>query len=263
MDVSHLFIWESRVLFLAKGLRAEAHAHYNASLIISADKPFEIRTPERGYGGLECVLISPNVYHELRAEKSSMIVLQIDPLGAEYRALANALGGEGIIQAQRPDGIEKELSILLDPASSRCESAAAFVRMLLMRTIHYEEMPHTVDPRVARLIALLKEHISEDMPETVSVQEAAAHVGLSADRLMHLFKEEMGLPIRRYVLWLKLRRAVMLMRTEGIRMTEASHAAGFADSAHSSRTFKDMFGIPPSFFFANDRFVQVNQCEVW
>jgi AraC-like DNA-binding protein len=32
----------------------------------------------------------------------------------------------------------------------------------------------------------------------------------------------------------------------GASMSEAAHAAGFADAAHLSRTSKKMFGFPPS-----------------
>jgi AraC-like DNA-binding protein len=34
-------------------------------------------------------------------------------------------------------------------------------------------------------------------------------------------------------------------------MTEIAHAAGFVDSAHLCRTFQEVFGAPPSYFFAN------------
>ena len=33
---------------------------------------------------------------------------------------------------------------------------------------------------------------------------------------------------------------------DGASLTEAAHEAGFADSAHFSRTFRRMFGLAPS-----------------
>ena len=35
----------------------------------------------------------------------------------------------------------------------------------------------------------------------------------------------------------------------GANLTEAAHLAGFADSAHLSRTFRAMFGVAPSLLF--------------
>jgi AraC-like DNA-binding protein len=55
--------------------------------------------------------------------------------------------------------------------------------------------------------------------------------------------EETGLPFRTYVLWLRLIRAADA-HAGGLSLTEAAQDAGFADSAHLSRTFKRMFGIP-------------------
>ena len=55
--------------------------------------------------------------------------------------------------------------------------------------------------------------------------------------------EETGLPFRTYVLWLRVVRAVDA-HTKGASLTEAAQEAGFADSAHLSRTFKRMFGLP-------------------
>ena len=91
--------------------------------------------------------------------------------------------------------------------------------------------------------------------------ELAAEVGLSEDRFMHVFKAQMGLPVRRYLLWLRLHRAARLMKA-GVTLTEAAHGAGFADSAHMSRTFKENFGVPPSGFLSPVRGnVRVFVCE--
>ena len=66
---------------------------------------------------------------------------------------------------------------------------------------------------------------------------------LSESRFSHLFTKETGLPFRTYVLWRRLMQAVE-RRAAGATLTEAAHQAGFSDSAHFSRTFLRMFGIP-------------------
>lgn len=75
--------------------------------------------------------------------------------------------------------------------------------------------------------------------------EVAACAGVSASRLTHLFTEQVGIPLRRYVLWSRLQIAISRVKA-GDDLTDAAHAAGFADSAHLTRTCRDMFGLPPS-----------------
>lgn len=79
----------------------------------------------------------------------------------------------------------------------------------------------------------------------VSGMELAARVGISVSRLTHLFTEQVGIPLRRYVLWSRLRIAITRVQA-GDDLTGAAHGAGFADSAHLSRTTREMFGLPPS-----------------
>jgi AraC family transcriptional regulator len=47
------------------------------------------------------------------------------------------------------------------------------------------------------------------------------------------------------VLWTRLNEAIQIAMA-GRSWTEASHAAGFADSAHLTRTFRRMFGMNPA-----------------
>lgn len=79
----------------------------------------------------------------------------------------------------------------------------------------------------------------------VSGTELAARVGISPSRLTHLFTEQVGIPLRRYVLWSRLRIAITRVQS-GDDLTGAAHGAGFADSAHLSRTTREMFGLAPS-----------------
>ncbi|MEV4188993.1 helix-turn-helix domain-containing protein, partial [Streptosporangium canum] len=75
--------------------------------------------------------------------------------------------------------------------------------------------------------------------------ELAARAGVSASRLGHLFAEHLHLSYPAWRRWARLLHAIEQVR-RGATLTEAAHAAGFADSAHLTRTCRAMFGITPS-----------------
>jgi AraC-like DNA-binding protein len=68
---------------------------------------------------------------------------------------------------------------------------------------------------------------------------------LSPSRFMHAFTESVGVPIRPYILWLRLQRAACDL-IDGATVTSAAHRAGFSDAAHLTRTFRRMLGATPS-----------------
>lgn len=94
------------------------------------------------------------------------------------------------------------------------------------------------DPRLERALAALDQQLSGKVSAHALAQ--AAHVSLS--QLERLFSHQLGLPVRRLVLWRRLRVALQLALA-GSTLTEAAHGAGFADSAHFSRTMKQLFGV--------------------
>jgi len=98
--------------------------------------------------------------------------------------------------------------------------------------------------RDARWVTVLDwmEHV---LDRPVHVEDAAEVVGLSSSRFMHWFAEAAGLPFRAYVRWLRLQRAVRTL-ADGCTLTEAAYMAGFADSAHLTRTFVATFGVRPA-----------------
>jgi AraC-like DNA-binding protein len=97
------------------------------------------------------------------------------------------------------------------------------------------------DPRVLAAV----DYIGARVSETVTLPDVARAVHLSAERFRHLFVQETGMPLRTYVLWRRLL-LVWTLLMQGETLSGAAHAAGFADSAHLSRTARSMFGLPPS-----------------
>src|SRR5439155_21440297 len=78
-----------------------------------------------------------------------------------------------------------------------------------------------------------------------SLDAAAAMIFLSPSRFAHLFKQQVGLPFSRYMLWRKLTRAMVAIGSERT-IADAAHAADFADAAHLTRTCSQMVGMAPS-----------------
>jgi AraC-like DNA-binding protein len=78
-----------------------------------------------------------------------------------------------------------------------------------------------------------------------SLRTLAGISGLSQSRFMHVFTESMGVPLRPYVLWLRLQRACCDLMG-GASVTTAAHNAGFSDAAHLTRTFRRMLGMTPT-----------------
>ena len=88
-------------------------------------------------------------------------------------------------------------------------------------------------------------HLRGRFADRLSVDEFAEDVGLSGSRLMHLFQAELGVPFRRLRNWERMR-VVARARADGSNLTTACLAAGFADSSHFTRSFRQSFGLPPS-----------------
>ncbi|MFZ5609618.1 MAG: helix-turn-helix domain-containing protein [Pseudomonadota bacterium] len=99
-------------------------------------------------------------------------------------------------------------------------------------------LPPRGDGRVRRALVWL----DKAMDEALGATQMARAVGLSRNRFMALWAAEIGVPVRRYILWRRLKLAAMAI-AGGATLTSAAHAAGFADSAHFARTMKAMFGV--------------------
>jgi AraC-like DNA-binding protein len=80
--------------------------------------------------------------------------------------------------------------------------------------------------------------------EDRSLDRLSELAGLSPSRFMHTFTESLGVPLRPYVLWLRLQHAAGRLLA-GASATEAAHEAGFSDAAHLSRTFRRTLGTTP------------------
>ena len=98
-----------------------------------------------------------------------------------------------------------------------------------------------IDNRILESVRCIRESLNAD----IRLDLIASNVHLSSSRFAHLFKDQVGIPFRRFVLWTRLETTVESI-LEGNSFTSACYDGGFADLSHFSKTFTDMFGVTPS-----------------
>ena len=109
-----------------------------------------------------------------------------------------------------------------------------------------------VGKEVRDAAVLLDSHHDENVPG----EEVAAAVGYSLSHLQQLFRRQLGVSMRSYRSWSRLRRTAGLMATAPT-LADAAVEAGFYDAAHFTRTFTATFGVLPSDVFAEDLHVHL------
>jgi AraC-like DNA-binding protein len=80
---------------------------------------------------------------------------------------------------------------------------------------------------------------------SVALSDVAVAVGLSPQRLRAMARSELGIPLTRWRIWSRLRRAAEAVQA-GASVAEAAVAAGFADQAHLTRQMREMVGLTPA-----------------
>lgn len=101
-----------------------------------------------------------------------------------------------------------------------------------------------MDTRIRRLIA----HMEEQAHRPLSLACMARLAGLSASRLRHKFKSEVGVTPTVYLQTLRLRKAKELLTTNQLTVKEARAAVGITSDSYFTHQFKRTFGNPPSHF---------------
>jgi len=87
----------------------------------------------------------------------------------------------------------------------------------------------------------------------LSVPQLARIVGLSSSRLQHLFKSQTGTCLTAYVYEGRFRKAVQLLKVEGMSLKEIADRLGYHNSTSFSRAFMRRFGVPPAHWRSSRR----------
>lgn len=93
--------------------------------------------------------------------------------------------------------------------------------------------------------ALLLDYIENNLSEQITLDSLAETVHFEKSHLAARFKEQWGISPIRYVNYLRIEQAKLLLATSDQSVTEIAKAVGFASIHYFSRYFKEKEGVTP------------------
>jgi AraC-like DNA-binding protein len=228
------------------------HSHHAVQITLALGGQVRFREPLGAWVACDGAAVKPNAPHSFDGLGSVVVMLFVDPECREGRWLRHSLHAPitAIPASQYADQLPALLAFRARRPSA-AEAAGAITGVV--RSLCEGPPPlRQMDDRIARALAYMRARDARGLTQ----DDVAKQVFLSPSRFAHLFKDEVGLPFRRYLLWRKLNRAIDAFGRGGT-LSAAAHAAGFSDSAHLTRTFYQMFGIPPSVMMGTAEFYEI------
>jgi len=220
---------EEGVMFRGMLPDNEYHRHFGIQLSFTQGNPISIHLQGGQLTG-SFIYVGSSVSHKLVC-LGPAIVFIVSPMSRAGRYLRSKYPGDA---ASIQEPWLKELSAL---AASDADPAQ-FDELL-------KSLPEVLTTEPDKRIAKAMEYLAQHPREIVPVEEMAAVCGLSNGRFLHLFKQETGISFRRYQIYNRLAYLGSILEGTEMSLTDAAHEAGFADSAHFSRAFRQTFGQSP------------------
>ncbi len=214
-------------IFLGHAGSHDRHSHMAHQVTIGLSGQVTVRGPSQALTA-PAICIKAGTLHQI--EGTEVLSIYLDALSEEARAMS-------CISAAQLVSISVGNTFAIEQLLETPEVSAHLVREEVRRLLGLKT-PQAADPRMRAVLQALEERHDDRI-------RLAELVHLSPTRFSHWFVEQTGLPLRSYRKWSRLVVALRFVSI-GHNLTEASYAAGFADAAHFSRSFRALFGLDPS-----------------
>lgn len=241
------------IVVVGNNVETSEHQHHAVQICLGIDEKIKIKQGD-SFIESNLIVINNNISHKLENSKNQMIVL-VDSESNDAFNIKKLFRCGSIFSPiiELEPQFQNQLNrFKLNNDKLTIEDSDILYNMLMNNLLKDKRNETVIDERIQESINIIK---SLEVKK-ISAAELAKKVYLSESRLLHLFKFDVGIPLRKYLLWLRIRDAIILISNVS-SFTDAAYLAGFSDAAHLTRTCKTMFGVNLAMLFNNSRFIQV------
>lgn len=223
----------------ALGYDVDDHAHICPQVSLAADQGSISCCGSEGAG----IFLPGDCPHSITAD-SVFHTFLVNPVHPLARFLTR---NEAKVTFFTPPRVTRQALDKIRFVPEEDETLQSILQALLNQIAGDDVVLEPLDHRIAEVVT----YIDELEEKRVAAGQLAEQIALSESRFLHLFKNELQMTVRKYLQWKRTMDAAQKV-VEGKSATEAAHAAGFTDSAHLARVFRQMFGITLTAAFATD-----------
>ena len=233
------------VIIYGNSFDAAPHNHHAIQIIWPQKNSLGKLTMPRQNDISGLTIIDSKAEHQL--QMSAGWILLVEPKSDLGQELSSKLAGHSFktfgpcfSTAIKPPTKAEDIGKLLTPLFQQL----TLTKQYLLNNILFTNHSTVKDQRIQQLLTKLNQCLHGDCikPANWRAAEVASQLALSESRFLHLFREELGIAWRPYLLWRRMTCALQAI-INNTSATDAAHLAGFSDSAHLSRTFRKTFGM--------------------
>lgn len=199
------------------------HQHPAIEIIIAEEGSFDLFTVQDKYYDQKFAIIRSNHDHRLSCNESKIKIMLIE---FRDKSLDQIMINEGTAIF---NGVYSSRSIQI----KLLEKINAFL---------IGGKKDKYDPRVMEVIQLLSTQNNEYKELMSKIKDT---IYLSESRISHIFKKEVGISIKKYFVWSKLKKSINQFIMEETDLNGISLKNGFYDQAHFNHVYKDSIGLSP------------------
>lgn len=215
----------------------EYHKHPAVEFVVAKYGTFTLWAGTKDYSNLKFAIIGANQKHKLSAKNSGLKIFMFEH--------HNKLINDCLTYAN----IDLDEGCFIEHLHEKGhETIEAIVQQIMKENFTAE-----YDSRIKAVIEFLN---NNDYVYGITIKMLQSVTNLSESRLSHLFKSNVGISLKKYLVWAKLKSVIKEHLNSKEDLFYALINSGFYDQPHFSKSFKSMLGVKPSKAY-NSRTVQV------
>ena len=125
------------------------------------------------------------------------------------------------------------------------EKTSLEIHRLLLRLKRTGESSAAVIPSAPEYINRLILYIKNNLTESLTLSRCAEYAGVTPNHLEKVFRRQIGMPVKRYIDNLRLKKSEQLLLCSDLRIAEVARSVGLEDTQALIRLYRGLLGMTP------------------